>query len=104
MKTIYILLIITITCVSCQRQQVENIKFKKLAIDFDKHNAQSLDLINSIDSIRIVPLETDSTFIIGGIKNLRYDAPYLFIEDPLSQCLYVYDVNGNGISKIANNG
>lgn len=48
MKTIYILLIITITCVSCQRQQVENIKFKKLAIDFDKHNAQSLDLINSI--------------------------------------------------------
>ena len=47
MKTIYILLIITITCVSCQRQQVENIKFKKLAIDFDKHNAQSLNKFNN---------------------------------------------------------
>ena len=91
MKTTYIILLITIICISCQKGKVENIKFRKtLSIDFDKYKNQSLELSNSIDSIKIVSLKTDSIFIIGGISNLYFNDPYFFLNDPLSQCIYIY--------------
>ena len=75
---------------SCQKGKVENIKFRKtLSIDFDKYKNQSLELSNSIDSIKIVSLKTDSIFIIGGINNLYFNDPYFFLNDPLSQCIYI---------------
>ena len=105
MKITYIILIVAIICISCQREKVENIKFRKtLSIDFDKYKNQSLELSNSIDSIKIVSLKTDSIFIIGGISNLYFNDPYFFLNDPQSQCIYIYDIHGNGISKIARKG
>ena len=105
MKTTYIILLITIISISSQKRKVENIKFRKtLSIDFDKYKNQSLELSNSIDSIKIVSLKTDSIFIIGGISNLYFNDPYFFLNDPLSQCIYIYDIHGIGISKIARKG
>ena len=105
MKITYIILIVAIICISCQKEKVENIKFRKtLSIDFDKYKNQSLELSNSIDSIKIVSLKTDSIFIIGGISNLYFNDPYFFLNDPQSQCIYIYDIHGNGISKIAKKG
>lgn len=80
MKITYIILIVAIICISCQREKVENIKFRKtLSINFDKYKNQSLELSNSIDSIKIVSLKTDSIFIIGGISNLYFNDPYFFL-------------------------
>lgn len=90
---------------SCQRTPVSNQEYQqKLCIDVANPGTDFLSVSKLIDSIKIIPLQNSDSFLIGGISKLYIDDSMLFLSDPGSQCIYIFDHHGQVRNKISQTG
>ena len=99
------LLLICFACVTCNNSP------KSGAIDPDCLNIKiepsihdSIFLSEMIESIRFIPLESDSNALIGEIVKIAYDNGFYFCQEENSNKLFCFDSEGRFIARIGKKG
>ncbi|PIF02149.1 MAG: hypothetical protein CR996_00805 [Draconibacterium sp.] len=78
--------------------------FNVLSID-DANKESKLEVSRYVDSITYIPLETDTSCLIGKIKKVELDSKYIYVLDRYSSnSLFVFDWEGNFFKKIGAQG
>ena len=106
MKRGYIFLLLSIFLFSCgENKQEGNTTFKRIPIEYRK--ASSIKLSEFVDSICIVPLETNTENLIGEIgRTIFYDNKYYIKSTNGRQNakVYVFNQSGKFLFKIDSRG
>lgn len=97
-KTWFGMAILAIALAGCQTTpEAEN----RIAVDLDTWQ-ESFDLTQLIDTsfYDIIPLETDSTCLIGEISDLFFDGNHFYVVDKISGSIFGFDRQGKFLFKI----
>jgi len=108
MKKILFNVSVILYCISCisQSLKVQNSE-DKLIIDFDqvKYSDTCLLASNLFKSVKIIPLETNVSCLIGMITKIEVIDDYILIMDNfIANSLYLFDREGRFIRKIGSMG
>ena len=90
---------------NAQSTKVEDSK-GKLLIDLDKIKISDNDFLSStlFKGIKIIPLETNESCLIGQIHKIRVFDPYILICDLRIGSLFVFGMDGRFIRQIGSIG
>lgn len=95
MKNLLIILL-SIIIISCNNSDQ---KINKINIETKR--IESIDSINKLMfEIEVIPLETNDTCLISGIRKIYYRNDELYIFDRKQKQIMLFDINGNFIRKI----
>ena len=91
---------------SCKEEKVDyGIPLNTISFDFEKDKAEFDDLLNLIDSIQVIKLETNENCLISVVSKIMFDEDYLYILDEgVSEALFKYTRSGKFVQKIGNKG
>ena len=109
MKSSIVIAILIISSVACfaQTSIIKDSK-EKLFIDLDKAKKgaeYNFHFSGMYKSVKIIPLETNKTCLIGIINKIVVNDPYIFVLDSeIAHSLYAFDMEGRFIRKFGNIG
>ena len=92
---------------ACKEEKFDyGIPLNTISFDFEKDKGDFSDLLNLIDSIQVVKLETNENCLISQIAKIVYDKNHIYILDAgmPSAGLLKYTLSGKFVQKIANKG
>ena len=91
---------------ACKEEKVDyGIPLNTISFDFEKDKAEFDDLLNLIDSIEVIKLETNEDCLIGMVSKIMFDEDYLYVLDEgISEALFKYTRSGKFVQKIGNKG
>lgn len=96
-RIIYIILVASI-CISCTSTTDDSIE--SISIDVTTNSS----LTDFIANEHTIQLETNDDCLISNINKLCIDPEYLYIMDNTNQKIFIFDYNGEFISKIDSHG
>ena len=100
------ILCLFLTC-ACKEEKVDyGIPLNTISFDFEKDKGEFSDLLNLIDSVQVVKLETNEDCLISQIAKIVYDKNHIYILNAgmTSSGLLKYTLSGKFVQKIANKG
>ncbi len=74
------------------------------AIVVDLKKVEKASLFDYFDSIELIPLETSSDVLIVAISKMQYYNKKYYMLDPVQSTIFVFDNEGNFVSKIDKKG
>ena len=91
---------------ACKEEKVDyGTPLNTISFSFEKDKAEFDDLLNLIDSIQVVKLETNEDCLIGMVSKIMFDEDYLYVLDEgISEALFKYTRSGKFVQKIGNKG
>ena len=92
---------------ACQGKKVDyDTSLNTISFDFESDLSESADILDLIDSIQVVKLETQKDCLISKIYKILYDKDYIYIldGDMSSGALLKYTRSGKFVQKISNTG
>lgn len=116
MKLFVLLFLMSMVCVSCT-QQVAKYKAVDIStseviysdaverIKIDETKIRSVNITDKLDSVRYIPLETNSQSIMGSISKIIYHKGYFYILDSQStNSIFIFNNEGRFVEKISRKG
>ena len=65
---------------SCKGKKVDyDTSLNTISFDFEKDLSESADILDLIDSIQVVKLETNKDYPISKISKISYDKDYIYL-------------------------
>ena len=89
---------------ACKGKKVDyGTSLNTISFDFERDLSESADILDLIDSIQVVKLETHKDCLISKISKILYDKDYIYIldDDLSSGTLLKYTRSGKFIQKIS---
>ena len=101
---IFIIISVFLCMLSCKDDSYVG-NSKTINIDVDK-SIRFFEAEKLLDTIghSIIKLDTTNNSIIGNIAQLRVYNEYVYILDDVGKVIWIYDLNGNYVSKISAKG
>lgn len=76
--------------------------FKGLTFDLDGSNNDTFDIVDLVDSVEYLKLETNKTSLVGQIsKIIVLENGYLIVDRDISKSVFYFGLDGKFISKIS---
>lgn len=98
-----ILLVIVVVLIGCDNNGSQEPDLKKLKVDVSEE--KDFLLSNLVDTLIIVPLETQENALIGSVAKVETTDKYIFVLDnSIAEALFMFDWNGNLIHAFQGNG
>ena len=92
---------------TCKGKKVDDgTSLNTISFDFERDLSESADILDLIDSIQVIKLETNEDYLISEISKILYDKEYIYIlDDDLSAgALFKYTRSGKFVQKISRAG
>ena len=92
---------------TCKGKKVDyDTSLNTISFDFERDLSESADILDLIDSIQVVKLETQKDYLISKISKISYDKDYIYIldDDLSSGALFKYNHSGEFVQKISRAG
>lgn len=101
---IFIIISVFLCLLSCKDDQYpENSKIINIDVDKSVRFFEAEKLLDTIGH-SIIKLDTTNNSIIGNIAQLRVYNEHIYILDDVGKVIWIYDLNGNYVSKISAKG
>ena len=82
---------------NCKGKKVDyGIPLNTISFDFERDLSESADILDLIDSIQVVKLQTHKDYLISKIYKISYDKDYIYVldDDLSSRTLFKYTRSG----------
>jgi len=89
--------------ISCHNKKQERIEVKTINIEEFQNNM--INIYDVVKNIKIIPIETDSTVLIGNVKDICFFGEYIYLLDDLTASILKIDMkDGSCVKKICDKG
>lgn len=102
MKNIFLFCLILLFG-GCHTNKPENIASEVIKIN-PLEAEEFVNLSEIADSVKCIKLQTDSSDVMGRIREIIIREKYIYAQDVLQQCVFVFDKEGKFVSKLAKRG
>ena len=107
MKSILIVsLFFILNLIGCNNTKRESDSIDRVnSINIFRNKINSINSLQLINNLRIIPLETSNKGMIGEIsKIIKTDHKYFILDSKFAKNVFVFDLNGNFLYNVGNNG
>lgn len=93
-----LLLVLLLLLISCKESKRAN--FQRV-IEIKTERSSRLKLSQFVDSVIVIPLETNASALIGQIGKIQFFKDRLYIQDDLANSILVFDKRGRFVERLS---